>query len=396
MHVLLVCNMMALGGAERYLIDLANSLVERGIKVTMAYEGPVLHKAGPVDEVHHLEINLCRRFGKLGPMRLIVDMPVGKRFYRYIRNTDVDIVNTVMMDSGIWSWLAGRFLGVPIVHTPMHVYDNYTAPERLLCGTRVGVQIIKFLRLHFITASDYVAWELANIGKVPASRIHTAGAGVDLHKFRPKTADDKIKKELGLGPGPVIGSIGRLTRVKLGKVYRGKGNQKIIAAMPAILRICPGAQLLIVGDGPMREPFGAQVRDLQVQDNVIFAGWRTDTVEMTALMDAYIQTGDGPNLGLSALQALAQAKPLVVFASDELEKRMAEDTVREGINGYIVPTKEPEKAGEIIGRMLTNSQKIKEMGLASRKLAEEKFDWQFHVSKVIEIYQKLQDKSKGV
>lgn len=136
-----------------------------------------------------------------------------------------------------------------------------------------------------------------------------------------------------------------------------------------------------------------QVRDLQVQDNVIFAGWRTDTVEMMALMDAYIQTGDGPNLGLSALQAMAQAKPLVVFASDELEKRMAEDTVQEGINGYIVPTKEPEKAGEIIGRMLTNSQKIKEMGLASRQLAEERFDWDLHVSKVIEVYEKLRSKS---
>jgi glycosyltransferase involved in cell wall biosynthesis len=74
---------------------------------------------------------------------------------------------------------------------------------------------------------------------------------------------------------------------------------------------------------------------------------------------------------------------------------MAADTIQGGINGHIVPTKEPEKAGEIIGRMLMNSQKIKEMGLASRKLAEEKFDWQSHVSKVIEIYQKLQDKSKG-
>lgn len=393
MHVLLVCNTMALGGAERYLIDLANSLVERGIEVTMAYEGPVLHKARPVDQVRYLDIKLCRRFGKLGPLRLIVDMPVGWKFYSYIHRADVDIVNTVMMDTGIWCWLAGRFLGVPTVHTPMHVYDNYATPERLLYGTRVGVQTMKFLRLHFIAVSDYCAWELANRTKVPAGHIHVATTGVDLRRFRPGAADDRIRKELGLGHGPVIGSIGRLAQVKFGKVYRGKGNQKIIAAMPAILRICPEAQLLIVGDGPMREPFEAQVRDLQVQDNVIFAGWRTDTLEMTALMDAYIQTGDGPNLGLSALQAMAQAKPLVVFASDELEKRMAEDTVQEGINGYIVPTKEPEKAGEIIGRMLTNSQKIKEMGLASRQLAEERFDWDSHVSKVIEVYEKLRSKS---
>ena len=316
MHVLLVCNTMALGGAQRYIIDLANSLVEHGVEVTMAYEGPVLHKPGPVGEVHHLEINLCRRFGKLGPFRLIVDLPVGKRFYRYIRDTNVDIVNTVVIDSGIWGWLAGRFLGVPIVHTPMHVYANYAAPERLLCGTRVGAQTIRFLKLHFIAASDYCGWELTNRTKVPASHIHVTTLGVDLHRFRPRAADDRIRKELGLGHGPVIGSIGRLHQVK--------GCHKIIAAMPAILRVCPEGRLLFVGEGPERQNLERQVRKLDIQNNVIFTGWRTDTVEMTALMDAYIQTTDGPNLGLSALQAMAQAKPLVVFARDELETKNGE------------------------------------------------------------------------
>lgn len=255
MHVLLVCNMMALGGAERYLIDLANSLVERGIRVTMAYEGPVLHKAGPVDEVHHLEIKLCRRFGSLGVFRPFFDWPLGFRFYNYMRKANVDIVNTVMIDSGIWCWLASRYLGVPIVHTPMTVFGNYPYMERFLFVSTAGTKLLSFLGLDILAASDYCAWELVNRTKVPAGHIHVATTGVDLRRFSPRDADDRIKKELGLGPGPVIGSIGRLTRVKLGKVYRGKGNQKIIAAMPAILRICPEAQLLIVGDGPMREPF---------------------------------------------------------------------------------------------------------------------------------------------
>ncbi|MCJ7655525.1 MAG: glycosyltransferase family 4 protein, partial [Dehalococcoidia bacterium] len=354
------------------MIDLANSLVERGIEITMAYEGPVLHKAGPVDEVHHLEIKLCRRFGSLGVFRPFFDWPLGFRFYNYMRKANVDIVNTVMIDSGIWCWLASRYLGVPIVHTPMSVLGNYPYMARFLFASTAGTKLLSFLGLDILAASDYCAWELVNRTKVPAGHIHVATTGVDLRRFRPRDADDRIKKELGLGPGPVIGSIGRLCRVK--------GCHKIISAMPSIRRICPAAQLLLIGDGPERQALETQAKNLHVQDNVIFTGWRTDTVEMTALMDVYIQTTDGPNLGLSALQAMAQAKPLVVFASDELEKRMAEDTVQEGINGYIVPTKEPEKAGEIIGRMLTNSQKIKEMGLASRQLAEERFDWDLHVS----------------
>jgi glycosyltransferase involved in cell wall biosynthesis len=372
---------MALGGAERYIIDLANSLVERGIKVTMAYEGPVLHKLGPVDEIRHLEIKLCRRLGKLGVFRPFFDWPLGFRFYNYIRKADVDIVNTVMMDTGMWSWLAARFLGVPIVLKPMHVFSNYSGYERFLIGTRFGVNIVKFLRLNFLPGSDYAAWELTNIVGVPPKRVYIARMGVDLHKFRPKAADNRIRKELGLVPGPVIGSIGRL--------YRVKGCHKIISAMPAILRVCPETQLLIVGDGSEREALERQAKELQVLDNVIFAGWRTDTVEMTALLDVYVQTTDGPSLGISVLQALAQAKPLVVFAADELEKKMAAGAVQDGVNGHIVPTNEPDKAGETIGRMLADSRRLKEMGLASRKLAEEKFDWDLHVSKVVEVYEKL-------
>jgi len=110
-------------------------------------------------------------------------------------------------------------------------------------------------------------------------------------------------------------------------------------------------------------------------------------------MDVYIQATDGPNLGLSALQAMFQAKPLAVFAADELEEKMAADTVEHGINGYIVPTNEPDKAGETIGKMLNNSQLLKEMSLASRRMAEERFDWNLHVSKVIEIYQGLKDRN---
>jgi glycosyltransferase involved in cell wall biosynthesis len=267
----------------------------------------------------------------------------------------------------------------------MHVLSNSTGVERFLVGSRAGAKILQFLRLDFLAMSDYYAWELANIGKIPTSSIHQATWGTDLNKFVPKAADDKIREELGLGHGPVIGAIARLQRVK--------GCHKIIAAMPTVLQICPETQLLIVGDGPQRQALEDQAKDLQVEDNVIFTGWRTDTLEMNAQMDAYIQTTNGPNLGLSALQAMAQAKAQIVFAKDEFEEKMAHDTIQEGVNGHVVPTNEPRKAGEIIGKMLTDRQKLKKMGLTSRKIAEEKFDWDLHVSKVIEIYQELIDKN---
>ena len=381
MHVLLPCNSASLGGAERYIIDLANGLVERGVEVTMAFSGPVLHKPGPVEQVRHLELNFFKRGSRLGLLRFITDLPAGRKLFKYIRDAKVDVINTALVGSGVWGWIAGRLQNIPIFYTPMQVLGNATKWEHFLHSSRTGVLAVKWLDLHFIAVSSYISWELANLGKVPKNHIYTVPLGVNLCKFRPNAPDNKLKEELALGPGPVMGTIGRLHRVK--------GCHKILAAMPSVLKICPQAQLLIVGDGAERENLERQAKELRVRKNVIFTGWRTDTADMTDLMDLYVSGTDGPNMGLSAMQAMAQGKPLVYFVKDELEERMARDTVRQGINGYTVPTNEPDNAGEIIGRMLADRDKLKQMGLASRDIAEKEFDWDLHVSRVLEIYQSI-------
>src|SRR5262245_61413085 len=102
MHVLLICNEMRFGGAERYTIDLANSLVQRGATVTMCYDGPVTHVPGPLPQVRRLEPGRSTRRG-LGLKRLVVDRHVGKRIAGYVRDENVDVINTVMLDTGIWA-----------------------------------------------------------------------------------------------------------------------------------------------------------------------------------------------------------------------------------------------------------------------------------------------------
>jgi glycosyltransferase involved in cell wall biosynthesis len=347
----------------------------------MAFSGPVLHKPGPVEQVRQLELNFFKRGRGLGLLRFVTDLPAGKKLYKYIRDAKIDVINTDLEGSGIWGWLAGRASKVPIVHTPMQVLGNFSGWVHFLYSSRIGSLILKSLRLHFIALSGYLAWEYANQGRVPANQIHKVVVGVDLEEFKPMAPDASIKAALKMGPGPVLGMIGRL--------YRDKGCHKVIAAMPGVLRFCPAAQLLLVGDGPERENLEKQAQDIGVRKNVIFTGWRTDTKEMTALIDLFVSGTNGPNMGISVLQAMAQGKPLILFVKDDLEERMAADTVRNDINGYMVPTNEPDKAGEIIGRLLSNKDKLEQMGLASRKIAEKEFDWNHHVSGVLEVYNSL-------
>ncbi len=377
MHVMLLCNEMRLGGAERYTIDLANSLIERGVTVTMSYDGPVTHVPGPLPQVRRFEPGRSSQRG-LGLRRLYVDREVGKRVARYVRDEKVDVINTVMLDTGIWAWLAGRLHHVPVFHTPMGVVPTLARLEKAMVSTRSGRGFIRAMRVWFIAISRYYGWELVNRTRIPESVIRYANLGTNLRAFQPRPANPELRAALGLSDGPVLGIIARLDAVK--------GHHKLMAAMPAIVRECPNAQWLLVGDGPQRTVLEAQAESLGVRDRCIFTGWRTDTSDLMALCDVYVQTTDGPNLGLSALQALAQGRALAVFAADPLEERMAADTVVEGVNGHTVPTGHPEQAGQTIGRLLADRERFERMGQASRRLAEEQYDWELHTARVLDIY----------
>ena len=70
-----------------------------------------------------------------------------------------------------------------------------------------------------------------------------------------------------------------------------------------------------------------------------------------------------------ALEAMAMGKPIVT--TDNVGCR---DTVEEGVNGFLVPKRDPQALAAAMRRFLDAPGLIAPMGIASRKLAEERFD----------------------
>lgn len=385
MHILFACNSMQLGGAERYTMDAANILAEYDeIEVSVAFSGPVVHEPG-----FHPKVKICKlesTKGKLGYKRLFKDRKTYTTILNYATKNKVDFINTTMTGVGVWCWLVGRRLGIPVIHTPMRVPRYNHDLDRKITSSALGPAFTRGLNLHFLALSDFYAWDIKETMQVPEDRIHTVSLGVELGEHLPEPGKEALREELGLGDSPILGAVARFERVK--------GTHKLLAAAPALLEVCPNAKFLLVGDGSEREDLEKMVDELGVRDSVVFTGWRTDTADMIRLMDIYIQSTDAPNLGLSAIQAMSCGRAIAVFAKDELEARMAKDTAVEGVNGLIIPTNEPEKAGRMLGELLNQPQKLEAYGKASRELAEDRFSLQSHAQRLIELSQKMLKKNK--
>ncbi|KAB7622854.1 glycosyltransferase [Alkalilimnicola sp. S0819] len=82
--------------------------------------------------------------------------------------------------------------------------------------------------------------------RVPAHKIRVIANACTLDEAPCRTPGDDVRRAMGLpARGPLLLAAGRLSPEK--------GHRHLLAAMPAILKAHPSAQLLIAGDGPLRE-----------------------------------------------------------------------------------------------------------------------------------------------
>ncbi len=136
-----------------------------------------------------------------------------------------------------------------------------------------------------------------------AHKCHVIPPGIDVAKFN---LDDGLKAEAaGLRStygGNLILFAGRL-------VYY-KGLQHLIAAMPEV-----SGQLLIAGDGLLRERLMLQAREMNVADRVHFLGKLDDRKLKAAFhaCDVFVLPSTHPSeaFGLVQLEAMACGKPVV-------------------------------------------------------------------------------------
>ncbi|MEC9051672.1 MAG: glycosyltransferase, partial [Actinomycetota bacterium] len=91
--------------------------------------------------------------------------------------------------------------------------------------------------------------------------------GVDLEKFTVRGPVDRVltRVELGIDEAPTAVCVGRLSPQK--------GQHLLLRAWPKVTARVPGAQLVLVGDGPDEAELRARARSLE---GVRFVGVRTD------------------------------------------------------------------------------------------------------------------------
>jgi glycosyltransferase involved in cell wall biosynthesis len=185
---------------------------------------------------------------------------------------------------------------------------------------------------------------------VPAEKITVIPYGFDLKRWNASAAArDRVREELGLTGKVVFGALGRM--------YWVKNYPALFKAFAPFAAKAQDTMLLVVGDGPDREKLRQLVRELSLEDRIIFAGHRADIVDVITAIDVLVHAALAESFGQVVVEAFALCKPVV-----STDVGVSREVVKDGINGFLVPTDNPESLRQALEKMLNARGRWEEMG----------------------------------
>lgn len=159
-----------------------------------------------------------------------------------------------------------------------------------------------------------------------ARRMTRLSPGVDQGRFFPGCGGAQVRRRLGIPPSAAV-------VVCTARMVRRKGQDTLLRVWPEVLRSCPGAVLLLVGDGPCRDRLQRLARELRVTGSVVFTGgvgWEdvpayTDAGDVFAMPCRTRWWGLEPEAwGIVLLEAQACGLPVVVGRSGGAPETLTE------------------------------------------------------------------------
>lgn len=115
------------------------------------------------------------------------------------------------------------------------------------------------------------------------------------------TSKQKVRTELGLGDGIVLGHIGRFSQEK--------NHSFLLEIFAELLKLEGNANLLLVGQGLLQAKIRKKATDLGVEDRVHFLGLRTDIPQIMSALDLLIMPSLFEGMPITMIEAQANGLP---------------------------------------------------------------------------------------
>lgn len=294
---------------------------------------------------------------------------------RYVKRHQIAVLHsTDRPRDAVACAVLGKLTGAKsIIHSHLKVADWMSGSIRKSMGRVDGL----------IGVSEFVARSLVEYG-YDREKTYAVLNAIDLPRWDFRRSGAAIRRELGIpAQAPLLVCAARL--------FRGKGQDQLIHALPPVVREFPDLRLLIVGRDDLQAMRGSFTEELKalalehgVSQNVIFTGLRSDMPDVMAAADVFALPSDEEPFGLVFAEAMAMKKPVVA-----VDNGGTPEVVENGRTGLL------SKPGDIAGisvnllTLLRDPALRARMGEAGRRVVEARFTAERMAADVGRVYGSL-------
>jgi L-malate glycosyltransferase len=362
-----VMHVMQVAGAEMLVAEIVRRM--RGVFEPTIF---CLDGIGPLGEQLRQDgvevINLERRPGR--------DFRVAWRMARLIQRRGIDLVHAHQYTPFFYAALAkvalwGRFRLILTEHG-RHFPDIVSPRRRLANRWLLGPMA------NAITGvCQFSADGLAQNDGFSRKKIAVIDNGIVLDRYKPTGNRVEIRAGMGLDPE-------RRYIANIARFHAVKDQAMLLHAFARVTTDREDVDLLLVGDGELRQTLTDLCRSLKIEGRVRFLGIRSDVPELLRAVDVFTLTSLSEASSLTLLEAMASGVPVVVTAvggNPEL--------VRHGIDGLHVPRGDATAAAAAILQILDDPELASRMGHAARQRVAERYQLDAAVAAYIRLYRNL-------
>lgn len=391
MKILYLITKSNLGGAQRYVHDLAVAMKERGHEVVVGFGGSGLLK----DRLDEAGVRTVLLPSLERDVSLKNDLRAMREIYGVLRSERPDVLHLNSSKVGALGALLGR-VSNGIEHIRRWSGKEHRIAQIIFTGhgwafneergdfERGIIGVIHWITImlaHRVIAVSCRTRDQILSLPIPWDRIAVIHNGVgESNGLSRKAAREKVLADTTWS-GRVFGK-DTLVVGSLAELHKNKGLAYAIEGMALLRKITEkNAVLIVLGEGEERAMLEQLIRSLNLEEHVLLAGYRPNAAELLSAFDVFLLPSITEAFPYAILEAGKAGLPIIATAVGGIP-----EVIDDMESGVLIHSKNPQEIARAIKFLAEEPERRRDLGLTIAQRIARRFSLQQMIDDTLKLY----------
>lgn len=277
-----------------------------------------------------------------------------KQLVKIMKDENIDLVHCHTPMGAVLARLAAKKCGIKDVLYTAHGFHFFKGAS--IKNWLIYYPVERFLSRYTGTQICINMEDFNNAKKFKATNVeYIAGVGIDTKGIKEKSdiedkQKDELKKELNLKDTDRI-------LITAGEMIERKNQKFLLEVVKKIKEKETPVKLIVCGHGRLEHFLKSKVKELGVENNVIFTGYRTDIYKILGLAEIFLFSSLQEGLPVAVMEAMAVGLPVVCS-----NVRGNADLIDNEKGGYVLDKFDVNRWADLIYSLLMDKNRLKSFG----------------------------------